>query len=810
MPTQSKWRVALAAGALLLAIGVFAAPVRAQAQSTGTQATEEKPSEEVKEEITVTSTLREEKLKDVPFSVAAPTEQVLESHGVDSLEGVAATVPGFIVQNLGPGQSQVAMRGVSAGQVVRDQPGVKEQVSVYLDDSVISTSLFTPDIDLWDMNRIEVLRAPQGTLFGSGSLAGTVRYITNQPEVGATSTRVELGINSIEGGDFGETAKVAVNRPIGATSAVRLAAWYNDIGGFIDATQPGGSVKEDVNSAERYGARLSFHLQPNEDFTVTPRILYQKNEADGWNRVDTYNILGNPYTTTRPKVNLGERRQFTQIDEPFSDEFLLADLNLNYKFNGMALTSITSYIDRDIDVIRDAGALTSSITGGSIGLPEAVYTLDAPLDDFTKVKEWTQELRLAGNTDKLEWLGGAFYTKIDRDYGQHLLVAGFEDLTGIPTAGLLAPKDGLFWSALSYEFKQFALFGEGTWKATDDLDLTLGARYYDFKESRTQFFDGIFGNGDNGNSLVSQPGKTDATGVVPRLLAKYVLSESTSLNAQISQGFRLGGINDPLNVPLCTPGDLIAYGGHDKWKDEKLWNYEVGTKSSIMGGRGTFNISGFYEDITDLQATVTAGSCSSRVVFNVPKAHSQGLEVEFAGTPDTHWDYSISATYADSQLDSTVGSPASAAISGLVEGNRLPTVPKLQAAAALTYQWPMMNSWLASVTTTYQYVGTHFTQVGDQAAGFGTVNLLSFSPNNIGGPYTQNFFTFNPELDAYSIANVRFGLSDGHYDLAAYVNNVTDEEAQLALDQERGTRARVGYLTNQPRTFGVTVGIHIK
>lgn len=148
---------------------------------------------QVTEEITVTALKRESTVLDVPFSVAATTEQVLRARGVEDIEGVAANVAGFTVQNLGPGQSQVAMRGVSAGQIVRDQPGVKEQVGTYLDESVISLSLFTPDIDLVDVNRVEVLRGPQGTLFGSGSLSGTVRYITNQPELGVTKGFVELG-----------------------------------------------------------------------------------------------------------------------------------------------------------------------------------------------------------------------------------------------------------------------------------------------------------------------------------------------------------------------------------------------------------------------------------------------------------------------------------------------------------------------------------------------------------------------------------------------------------------------------------------
>jgi iron complex outermembrane receptor protein len=152
------------------------------------------------EEITVTSLKRESTLQEVPFSVAAPTERDLQKRGVTDIEGVAANVAGFSVQNLGPGQSQVAMRGVSSGQIARDQPGVKESVGAYLDESVISLSLFTPDVDLFDVSRVEVLRGPQGTLFGSGSLSGTVRYISNQPEPGKTEWFGELGGSSIDGG----------------------------------------------------------------------------------------------------------------------------------------------------------------------------------------------------------------------------------------------------------------------------------------------------------------------------------------------------------------------------------------------------------------------------------------------------------------------------------------------------------------------------------------------------------------------------------------------------------------------------------
>jgi iron complex outermembrane receptor protein len=763
------------------------------------------------EEVTVTAMLREQELADVPFSIAAPTEEVLRARGVDNVEGVAANVAGFSVQNLGPGQSQVAMRGASAGQIARDQPGVKEQVGAYLDDSVISLSLFTPDLDLFDVSRVEVLRGPQGTLFGSGSLSGTVRYITNQPELGSTRWFGEFGGNTIDGGSAGGNVKLGFNAPLGTKAAARVVGYYTRIAGYMDAVQPDLSVDEDVNTGNRAGVRASLRLAPNERLSIVPRLVFQRVEMDGWNRIDVFNILANPYTTTRPAVTLGERQLFTQIDEPFTDDFLLGDVNVRYDFGDVELTSVTSYTDRDVLVVRDAGALTSSITGGSVGLPENVYTLDAPLDDATRSKVWTQELRLAGGKDNLRWLVGGFYSSNKREYGQSLLVAGFEDLSGIPTRGLRAGKDILFFSDLSYELKQFAAFGEATLALSDRLDLTGGLRYYNFNEDREQIFDGIFGNDNNGTALVSVPGSTEADGVAPRVILQYKANENLNLNAQVSRGFRLGGINDPLNVPLCTPADLATFSGRDSWKDEKAWNYEVGAKSRVLNGRGSFNVSAFYMDIRDLQLTVTAGSCSSRLVFNAPKARSQGMEVEFAAAPTQNFDFSISASVNDSELRSTLTSTSASGqvsvVSGIAEGNRLPSVPRFQAAASATYQWQVAQGSLAFLTATFQHTGSRFTQIDDHAAGFGVVDLLSFGANTIGAPLTASTFRFDPELPSYNIVNLRAGLTRDRWQAALYANNVTDERALLALDRERGTRARVGYLTNQPRTFGLTVRV---
>jgi len=407
---------------------------------------------------------------------------------------------------------------------------------------------------------------------------------------------------------------------------------------------------------------------------------------------------------------------------------------------------------------------------------------------------------------------GSFEALTSSTYGQTLLVSGYEAATGTPTEGLRAPKDVLFFSDLAYDLKQSALFGEATFSLTDKLNVTAGLRYYDFTEDRQQVFDGIFANDSTGKLLVSTPGKTSADGLAPRFIVSYKATPTLTLNAQASQGFRLGGINDPLNVPLCTAQDLATFSGRDSWDNETAWNYELGAKSTWMGGRASLNVSGFYMDIRDLQMIVTAGSCSSRLVFNTPKAMSAGAEIELTAAPNKYFDFALSGTFNQAELRSTLTSTDTAGVvtvvSGIEDGNRLPSVPELQVAAAVTFHKPLKRGADGFFTTTYNHVGNRYTQIDDEAAGFGTVNLNSFAPNSIGGPFTQSTFTFNPLLPAYDLVNLRLGVTRASWEAALFLNNVTDERALLALDRERGTRARVGYLTNQPRTLGLSLSFN--
>jgi iron complex outermembrane recepter protein len=757
--------------------------------------------------VVVTAQKRETALQDVPFSVAAASEDQIRNAGASNVVEFARNIPGLAITDLGPGQSQVAIRGISAGQVVRDQPGVKESVGVYLDESAISVALFTPDLDLFDLERVEVLRGPQGTLFGAGSSSGTIRYITRQPELGEFDGVAETSAFTGTDTDFGGSLKGAINLPMGDTAAARVVGYYNELAGFIDSYYPGRGVREDVNSGERYGARLSMLFEPNESISITPRIVYQKLETDGFPRADVYSILGNPYTTTELTVAPSERGQVTQLREGIEDDFLLADLNLAISFGDLTLSSISSYTDREVIVVRDASPLTGSVTYGLGGTPADVR-LNSPLIDATDLQAFSQEVRLAsGQARSFEWVVGAFYQEIERDYGQTLPTPGFDEFlvrTGRPpSTGFNAPPNNPYFSSVPYEFSQFALFGEGTLHFTEQWSLTTGLRYYDFDEDRLLTFAGIFAD----QGYTDEPGSTSSDGFSPRVILGYEPNPDLMFTAQVSRGFRLGGINDPLNVTLCTDDDLVTYGGQPTFEDEKVLNYELGMKSQFADGRITFNGAVFYSEIDDLQVIADAGSCSSRIVLNA-QAESVGAEFELFARPNDNWDFGISATYAEAEITETRASVGGGPIAGIREGNRLPTSPKLQAAATATYSWQFASGRDAFANLTFQHVGSSYTQLADQEAPFGCVGCAG-APGFIPfGDPTITQFEFASELPDYQIGNLRVGVRSPSWEAAAFVNNLWDERALLSIDRERGTRARVGYFTNMPRTYGVSLRLN--
>lgn len=756
-------------------------------------------------EIIVTATKRSQTIQDVPFSINAQTAADMQKTGANSIEDVSRNVAGLTVQNLGPGQSQVSIRGVSAGQIVRDQPGVKEQVGVYMDESVISLSLFTPDFDLFDLNRVETLRGPQGTLFGSGSVGGTVRYITNQPTSKRTEATFEANVNTLSGGDIGYALKGAINIPISDKMALRVVGYGEHFGGFIDAVGP--AAGENVNDGRRWGFRAALRWEPAPGMVITPRVVFQDLKVNGFNRQDVYNLYRNPLIG--PGNTFAERTQYLKLREGFNDRTTLYDLTASFDFTeGVNFTSVTSYIDRDILVSRDASALTGSVSVSpfiSLGINPLVVNLPSNLRDTTTLNQWTQEVRFSSTGDgPLQWVIGGFYSKVNRTYAQRLPTPGYDAYVdaalGAGTSVAVAngfPLNSPYNADLPYDIEQFAVFGEASYKV-GGFKLTAGGRYYDFNESRSFKSGGIFSNSD--------PFRIDTTasnGFSPRFILSYDVSDDLSLNVQASKGFRLGGVNDPLNASLCTAGDLALFGAFQDYEDETLWNYEAGVKAK--GGKFTFNAAAFYNDITNLQVTLDAGSCSSRISFNVPKSHSMGLEAEIGVNPLPGLEFSLAGSVIEAEFDSTLpGALASA--TGIRDGNRLPTVPKFQIAATGSYTTEVSPGLDWSFTASVQHVGNRITQPSDQEPGAGTFTNSIFynSTTNVAGTGAYTFGSY--QLPSYNLVNLSTGLNwDNGLSITVYVTNLFDETPLLSLDRERGGRARLGYNIGNPRKIGMTV-----
>ncbi|MGZ5650962.1 MAG: TonB-dependent receptor, partial [Usitatibacter sp.] len=534
--------------------------------------------------------------------------------------------------------------------------------------------------------------------------------------------------------------------------------------------------------------------------TITPRVIYQKVTADGFNREEKYNLYANPFTTTVPPVTFQDNQQYLLQREKFEDKTTIADLVAKVGFRGFDLTSVTTYTDRSILVSRDASALTGSVSV-DLAYPTAGVMLPSRLNDTTDFKGFTQELRLSSSgKGPLQWLAVAFYADTDRKYAQRLPTPGYDTFTdatlGAGTSAAVANGFGPnspYNADIPYNLKQTAIFGEASYDLTSQLTGTAGIRWYDYKEERTFKSGGLFSDGSN------QSDKTKSDGYNPRFLLAYKSSPNVTWNAQASKGFRLGGVNDPLNIRLCTEQDAAIFGGYQRYSDESLWNYEVGVKMGLPGLR--FNAAAFYTQMKDLQVTLDAGSCSSRVVFNVPKAHSSGVEVEMNYRVNDNLELGFAGSAINAQFDSTVRDGSGNVLGGIRDGNRLPSVPKAQFTASATYNFNVVGHE-SYVTASWQYVGSRFTQPSDQEDNPRTfVHGLPF----LGAPASAAT-TLDLELPKYNLVNLSAGMEfQRGFSAVVYVNNLTDEKALLSFDRERGGRARLGFQTSQPRTIGVTL-----
>ena len=512
-----------------------------------------------------------------------------------------------------------------------------------------------------------------------------------------------------------------------------------------------------------------------------------------------------------------ERQQYLLLPERFEDDTLLADLNVTADLGPVTLTSVSTYINRDILVSRDASALTGSVT---VDLPffndPVEVLLPSNLVDATDLETFTQEVRLASsNSGPFQWLIGGFYSQVDRFYRQRLPTPGYGAAQNAASAASLLdadptndlppqsatqngfPNDSPYNSDLPYDIRQTALFGEVSY-TFGRVTATAGGRYYDFREERQFVSGGLFSGGDN------RQDRTESSGFSPRFILSWEAADNVRVNAQVSKGFRLGGVNDPLNLPICDGGipngpDAQLFGGFQDYDDETLWNYEIGVRAQRRNFRAA--AAAFYTDINNLQTTLDAGSCSSRIVFNVPNAHTMGVEFEIGVSPMAGLDLSLAGSVIEAEFDSTLPG-ALAVTTGIREGNRLPSVPNIQIAASANYSFRVNDSAEGYVGATFQHVGGRYTQPSDQEN-----NPRSFvSGLPFGGATGNGATVINLRLPNYQYVNLSAGIEwQNGLGVQVYVNNLLDENALLSFDRERGGRARLGFNVGQPRIIGLTV-----
>jgi iron complex outermembrane recepter protein len=751
------------------------------------------------EEIIVTAQKRSESQQSVPFSLSVVSEATLQERGDQDFKDFARSVPSLSFIDLGPGQSQLSIRGINTGLVARDDTARKETVGVYLNEVPVSIALFNPDLDTYDVARVEVLRGPQGTLYGAGSLSGTVRMLTNQPDVREPQGSVYTLVSSTRDGGTNYAAKGAVNLPLVTNVlAARLVGYddYND--GYIDDI---GLGRSNVNDAKKYGGRVSIKYTPNEQLMLLPMVIYQRINTGGFPLDDRQSILGTssdpaalaalPAVLTRTPDPLtpgqtlignpvgGTYEQYRQRPEGLGDTFKVYSLEADYQLGWASLTSSSSYLDRDLEARRDFTYFMNSVFGAGFN-----YSLPASeLLDQTGLATFSQELRLASTAPgRFRWITGAFYQHEARHYTQSIFSPGFQSLTGIPAdlAGL--GTDVLYVGQFDLRLRQTALFGEGTWNLTDKLALTGGLRWYDYSQSRDSLLQGLFNN----LQTTAQTTSTSAHGFNPKYLLAYAVTEDALLSLQASRGFRLGGPSDP--VPGICAADAAAAGiSSGQFQPETLWNYELGLKTAWADRRLIVNGDVFDIEYSNLQLNRRL-PCSFTVTTNGGKARSRGVELEVSGRAATHLDITLGTAYTDAKILTTVPSLNAAA------DDRLPLAPRVTLSAAAHYTLPLRSGWSAYLDVSNQYIGSVIAYFNSLLPGSPPIDAQS---NQVGG---------------YNLLNLRIGAQNPRFEAVLFATNLLDRRADILIDRERvgfitagaiGQDARVGAVRNQPRTLGV-------
>ncbi|MEQ9507303.1 MAG: TonB-dependent receptor [Hyphomonas sp.] len=757
--------LASASAAVLLStfVGAVASAQETSQEDQAAPASTSEGGEEVRslDKVIVTSTRREESLQDVPLAVTAYQQEALSEKGIVSYEGLARETPGIILNQPTANFNTITTRGIATNGYGAN---LQASTAIYINELPISSNGNSTILDptLFDVERVEILRGPQGTLFGANSLAGAVRILTKAPnpnkfEVGGL---VDFGLT--DGDALRQRYNGMVNVPLVKDQlALRLVGFYRDEDGWVDNV---GTGIEGANSLESVGGRAHLLWEPTSNFDMGLLIIHEDNKpADS--------ALTNPAR--------GEYVRFTERPDLFQSNFTSYNLTVNYDLDWANFTSSSTYSNIDGKFIVDlAGTFAQTIP----------FALDAVGYDENFVQEARLSSADGGNWD---WIVGGFYFNkrrdIDYDYRSSIEFLNARGLTGLPNE---------YYQSFSGYFDQIesAAFGELTYRFSDQLWATGGLRY---TETSVQAFTN--GGGYNSNYLgvalggftnipltvvpvVAAEGlKVEADNVSYKASVSYKPIENLTTYASISTGFRSPVANARAGaVSLVDPTDIVIPNGA---KSDGLTNYELGLKGVFMNGKLTSNLAAYYIVWEDIQ--VQANRLSDQVQFatNIGEAVSQGLEFEVGMYPGSGVSLFLNGSLSDTEI--TELSPAEAAISGAELGLQL-AMPSFQGAATARYDFDV-SDMDAFVSGTAAYVG----------------DFPGMFPNVPGRP-TLPAPTFD-FTDAYTVVNLQAGLSKDNWKLVGYVENLFDDSSITYVHPESFVDAR--YARLRPQTVGVRLSV---
>lgn len=742
----------------LVALGMPAVAQEAPATERSETTTE---NEARQERVIVTATRREQSLQDVPLAVTAWQQDTLSEKGIVSYDGLARETPGIVLNQPTANFNTITTRGIATNGYGAN---LQAATAIYINELPISSNGNSTILDptLYDVERVEVLRGPQGTLFGANSLSGAVRILTKSPNPNAfeVSGLVDYGLT--DGDALRQRYNGMVNIPLVQDQlALRVVGFYRDEEGWVDNL---GTGIEGANSLESVGGRAHLLWEPTSNFDVGLLIIHEDNKpADS--------ALTNP--------NRGEFVRFTERPDLFQSNFTSYNLSANYEMDWATLTSSSTYSKIDGKFIVDlAGTFNQAIP----------FALDAVGYD----ENFVQEARLASaDGGDWDWIVGGFYFNkrrdIDYDYRSSLEFLQARNLTGLPNE---------YYQSFSGYFDaiESAGFGELTYRFSDQFWLTGGLRY---TETSVQSF--TLPGGYNSNYLAVALGgftnvpltvvpvvavdglKVKADNLSYKVSASWKPMENLTTYASISTGFRSPVANARAgSVSLVDPNDLVIPNGATS---DELTNYEVGMKGTFLNGKLTSNLSAYYIVWEDIQ--VQANRLSDQVQFatNIGQAVSQGIEFEAGYYPGNGFSLFVNGSVNDTEI--TELTDAEAAISGAELGLQL-AMPNFQGALTARYDFTLggTDSFIAG---TASYVG----------------DFPAMLPNVPGRPdLPAPTFDYT---DAYTVMNVQAGISKGNWKVTGYVENLFDDSSITYVHPESFVDAR--YARVRPQTIGVRLSV---